>query len=254
MPWFLLRTAPLDGPDNMALDAALMNRARRTGETVLRVYEWSEPTLSFGRHQRTLAEYDADALVRACIGVVRRPTGGRALLHHREVTYSVTAPVTEPLGSAYERINTLLLNALARLGVPANLARSASSAPPPSSRPCFAEPSRGEVVVNGRKLVGSAQWRDGGALLQHGSILVDDDQPVIASFTKQSLPPVPPPATLRALLGRAPTSDEVLACLLAAVRDVADSRAEHVELEPAVRDDATHLAHWYRSAAWTWRR
>ena len=76
----------------MALDEALMSRARRSGETVLRVYGWAAPTLSFGRHQRALGEYDEAALLRAGVGVVRRPTGGRALLHDREVTYSVTAP------------------------------------------------------------------------------------------------------------------------------------------------------------------
>src|SRR5215207_930480 len=120
LPWRLLISPPLDGPENMALDEALMTRARRTGETVLRVYDWSTPTLSLGRNQRAAGLFDERALAERGVGVVRRPTGGRSLLHHREVTYSVTAPCLgdEPLLAAYERINALLMNALATLGVP----------------------------------------------------------------------------------------------------------------------------------------
>src|SRR6476620_9212884 len=92
LPWRLLLSPPLGGPENMALDEALMGRARRTGESVLRVYAWSRPTLSLGRNQRAVGLYREQALAERGVGVVRRPTGGRALLHHREITYSVTAP------------------------------------------------------------------------------------------------------------------------------------------------------------------
>jgi lipoate-protein ligase A len=244
----------MDGPDNMALDAALMLRARQTGDTVLRVYGWSEPTLSFGRNQRALGAYDAGTVARAGLGVVRRPTGGRALLHHREITYSVTAPLGEPLGSTYHRINALLVNALARLGVPAEVAAPEGPSRAPTGTPCFAEPAQGELVVRGRKLVGSAQWRDEGALLQHGSILVDDDQHRLAALSTGAAGRVPAPATLRELLGRAPGTGEVVGCLLAAVRALADPGADQRDLEPVVHDDARRLAPGYRSEAWTWRR
>ena len=97
----------------MALDHALMERARRTGESVLRVYAWASPVLSLGRNQRARDVYDDAELARRGVSVVRRPTGGRALLHHREITYSVTAPAssTEPLGATYNRVNALLLDA-----------------------------------------------------------------------------------------------------------------------------------------------
>src|SRR5271154_4919364 len=98
----------------MALDHALLARAARTGECVLRVYSWRSPTVSFGRHQRTAGGYD-----HLHLAAVRRPTGGRAVLHDREATYSVTAPVTRPLRATYARINRLLLDALHRLGVDA---------------------------------------------------------------------------------------------------------------------------------------
>ena len=121
----------------MALDEALMARARRTGERVLRVYGWSEPTLSLGRHQRADGIYHTDELERRGIGVVRRPTGGRALLHHREVTYSVTAPSTADVGlsAEYARINLLLGSALEALGVGVAVAAPPTRSAPPGAAP-----------------------------------------------------------------------------------------------------------------------
>src|SRR5689334_6142775 len=89
--WRLFRTPALSGVANMAIDHALMARARRTGERVLRVYTWSAPTLSLGRHQSARGRIDPKVIEAHGVSLVRRPTGGRALLHHREVTYSVTA-------------------------------------------------------------------------------------------------------------------------------------------------------------------
>jgi lipoate-protein ligase A len=239
----------------MALDHALMDRARRTRETVLRVYSWSSPTLSLGRNQRARGCYDERALAGGGVVVVRRPTGGRALLHHREVTYSVTAPVTsESITVAYGRINALLLAALSALGVRARAAGPAGRSLPPGTTPCFAEPSRGELVLDRRKLVGSAQWRDDGALLQHGSILVDDDQALIPSFMTAPSPAPPPPATLRAALGRAPSAEEILQALGEAVRTLEDGAAVPLDLDDETHRHAGLLAERYRDPAWTWRR
>jgi lipoate-protein ligase A len=242
----------------MALDEALMARARRTGEHVLRVYGWSVPTLSFGRNQRAHGIYLTDELERRGVGVVRRPTGGRALLHHREVTYSVTAPCTTDSGltAEYRRINLLLGSALDALGVPVAVAAPASRSAPPSATPCFAEPARGELTFDGRKLVGSAQWRHDGALLQHGSILVDDDQTSIPSLMRE--PPAVTlsgrPATLRDALGRAPVLHEVAEALFAAVRALLDPHARPLVPEAALTHDAEELAPRFRDDAWTWRR
>jgi lipoyl(octanoyl) transferase len=239
----------------MALDEALMHRARSTGEAVLRVYGWSGPVLSLGRNQRARDVYDLNVLGERGIGVVRRPTGGRALLHHREVTYSVTAPAAaEPLTAAYARVNALLLTALASLGVRASLAEPDARAVPPGSLPCFAEPARGEITVGGRKIAGSAQWRDSGAMLQHGSIIVEDDQAMIPSLMRHAAPPSPPPATLMEALGRAPAIDELASTLFDAVRAMEDDSAS--PLLPADVElllTGARTAH-YRSAAWTWRR
>src|SRR5215210_2955869 len=91
--WRLLHVPPRGGAENMARDVALMHRARSTGEVVFSIYQWTTPTLSLGRNQRAKGCYDLDRMRSCGIDVVRRPTGGRALLHHREVTYSVTTAV-----------------------------------------------------------------------------------------------------------------------------------------------------------------
>ena len=111
--WRLLDTGARDGAWNMAADVALMERARRTGQTVFRAYAWSRPTLSFGRHESTRARFSAARIAAADLDTVRRPTGGRALLHDHEVTYSVTAPVdaAESLGDSVRRINGILRRA-----------------------------------------------------------------------------------------------------------------------------------------------
>ena len=240
----------------MGLDHALMSRARLTGEAVYRVYEWAVPVLSLGRNQRARDVYVAEELSRRGITVVRRPTGGRALLHHREITYSVTAPASpsDGLTAVYRRTNALLLNALDALGVPALPAHPATRSQPPSAIPCFAEPAAGEIVVHGRKLVGSAQWRDDGALLQHGSILVDDDQATIPELMRARVEGPPAPATLRESMGRAPAVGELAQRLFAAVRNLEDAFA--TELTPAELDslDVAPYTDRYRDPAWTWRR
>lgn len=239
----------------MALDEALMFRARSTGEWVLRVYGWSAPTLSLGRNQSARTAYDAAALANAGIDVVRRPTGGRAVLHDREVTYSVTAPAVDAgaLKESYTRINRLLLDGLRSLGVAAEVA-NVPRAPKPDLSPCFERPSPGELMAAGRKLAGSAQWREHDALLQHGSILVDGDQAPVSALLREPLASSTPPATLRALLGREPTAREVADALFDAVRRHEDSLATDLAVDDALVDRMTELRSRYESAAWTWRR
>lgn len=255
MPWRLLLTPPLPGADNMALDEALLERARATGESVARVYTWARPTLSLGRHQTAAGCYDLDLAAALGVDVVRRPTGGRAVLHGRELTYAVAGPAGEgSLREAYERVTALLLDALHRLGVPAAQAEPAGRAPAPTLAPCFELPTRDELVVDGRKLVGSAQWREDGAFLQHGSILVDDDQGLIGRLSRVALPPVPPPATLRATLGRAPSAAELADALLGTLRAREDSDAARWAGDEALAAATARLRARYLDDGWTWRR
>lgn len=255
MQWHFLATPPDDGAANMARDEALMRWTARTGQAALRVYGWRAPTLSLGRNQRARGCYNLQAARARGIGFVRRPTGGRALLHHREITYSATLPAADPAAArdAYDFINRVLLGGLERLGVPATLAAD-GQAIPPGLRPCFDVPSSHEIVVGGRKLVGSSQWRHDGVVLQHGSILVHDDQGLIAELLEGDVSAAPSDAaTLGEAIGREPSLDEAgnairaaLAGAVGTVRDFADQSfvdAEAVRLAPAYRDDA-----------WTWRR
>ena len=240
----------------MALDEALLRRAARKGEAVLRVYGWTRPSLSLGRNQPAIGLYSAERAAAHGVDVVRRPTGGRALLHHREITYSVTAPLDAAgsLRDAYARINRLLLAALVRLGVPATLAAPSGRAPVPGEAPCFETPVEGELVVGDGKLVGSAQWRDGGALLQHGAILVEDDQPLLHALALHPIPTPPPAATLRGALGRAPSARELAGLLGDAVREMEDAGATALGDDPELARDAEALEARYRSDDWTWRR
>jgi lipoate-protein ligase A len=260
--WQLLHSPPAPGAYNMALDEALMAHASRTGQWVLRVYSWSAPTLSLGRNQNALGAYDRERLSARRVDVVRRPTGGRAILHDREVTYSVVGPALDAgdLGESYARINRLLIAALRRLGLDAEVVGPTS----PSLRnselegrgplPCFHHPSAGEITLHGRKLVGSAQWRCSDAFLQHGSILVDDDQVQLASFATSMSIDIPKPATLRDALNRTPSESEVAQVLFDAVRDTEDPSARETELDADLLDRANILRQHYLDDGWTWRR
>ena len=254
--WFV--TPPLDGAENMALDQALMDRARATGEWLLRVYSWRRPTISFGRNQTARDCYDLDRVRGLGLGVVRRPTGGRAILHHREVTYSVTAPVADAgeLRTSYARINDLLARGLRLLGARAEVAPDSARSSRPGPIPCFAEPSAGELVVDGRKLAGSAQWRSDGALLQHGSILVGDDQSTLASLSLHPEREIPAPATLTEALGRAPTVEETAAALRQSIVDLEGTEPVDVDWksEESLRARTAALIVRYEDDRWTWRR
>ena len=239
----------------MAADDALLERARSSGETVIRVYSWANPTLSLGRNQPAAGLYDLERAKTLGVEIVRRPTGGRAVLHHREITYSVTAPLDQSgLRESYDRINSLLLRALLTIGVRARLATTAGRAPLPDSSPCFEVPTQGELTVDGRKLVGSAQWREEGALLQHGSILIDDDQKMIGDLSLAAPAPGRPPATLMECLGRSPSAEEVLDALVGAVRQAEDPDATNLPLDQSLMDAIAVREPHYRSPEWTWRR
>lgn len=260
--WRLFHSPASTGADNMAMDEALMDYASRSGHWVLRVYSWSSPTVSFGRNQVAVDAYDRSRLAERGIDVVRRPTGGRAILHDREVTYSVVGPALDAgdLAESYARINRLLIAALRRLGLDAEVVDRTDplmKSPELERRgplPCFHHPSAGEITLHGRKLVGSAQWRSSDALLQHGSILVDDDQMQLASFATAVTGDIPRPATLRDALQRSPSELEVARVLFDAVRDLEDPSASQLELDQELLDRANMLRRHYLDDSWTWRR
>ena len=242
----------------MAIDEALLRRAQRTGETIYRLYSWSPPTVSLGRNQTAQGRYDLGLARARGIDFVRRPTGGRAILHHREITYSVAAPVAAfgSLAESYRAINRLLVEALGLQGVAAREAEAPDRTPIPGMTPCFEAPAAGELVAGGRtggrKLVGSAQVREGDAFLQHGSILVDDDQQLLAELGTRG--PSVRPATLRELMGREVTVHEFAASFAAALTARGATPLTLTLDAPVLEEVDLLIRTRYAVADWTWRR
>jgi len=254
--WRILVTPAASGVENMALDEALMDRARATSEWTLRIYSWRTPTLSFGRNQTALHRYDVERIRERGIDVVRRPTGGRSILHHREITYSVTAPLADSgdLRESYNRINGILMGGLRRLGVEVRMAARPTRASAPGAAPCFDEPAEGELMLGTRKLAGSAQWRADGALLQHGSILTHDDQSSLVELMVGARNGIAPPATLAEALTDIPSPETFAEALAASVEEIEGVRPVELVLDDAVRARTAALVVRYVDAAWTWRR
>lgn len=256
VPWHLLVTPPLPGATNMAIDEALLLRARETGQGSIRVYTWANPTISMGRHQAGRGIWDLDRCRERGVDVVRRLTGGRGILHHQELTYAVAAPVREGRGlrEDYGAITSLLSHTLHHLGIGATAAAPAGRMPIPAAAPCFELPARDELVVDGRKLVASAQLREDGAYLQHGSLLNHDNQGWLAELATIPMPTTPA-ATVVGLIGRELTAERWAAAMCDAVREVwhADLVPVHVDacVPPATLASLTAR---YLDPAWTWRR
>ncbi|MEW6282929.1 MAG: hypothetical protein AB1758_30230 [Candidatus Eremiobacterota bacterium] len=156
----LILDPPREGGLNMALDELLLEES---DGPVLRLYSWTRPTLSLGRFQRFQP--------RLPIAVVRRPSGGRAVLHGQEITYCfVSFHGRETVRESFCRVARSLAAALRRLGIPADTCAADSISPSRTSPACFAVARQGEVQSRGRKLVGSAQVRSGPRTLQHGTL------------------------------------------------------------------------------------
>jgi lipoate-protein ligase A len=181
--WRLIIDGDQVGAINMARDMAMLEAVSEGhARPTLRLYGWDPPCLSLGRHQDDEA-VDLYFCRTEGIDVVRRPTGGRALLHHLELTYAVIAPLgVDPLPrglqDAYRSICNALVRAMHGLGVEAELTGGEVNVHLPSPRssvPCFEAPAGGEVVVRGRKLIGSAMRAHAGTVLQHGAIVLDWD-------------------------------------------------------------------------------
>ncbi|MRS03385.1 lipoate--protein ligase family protein [bacterium] len=175
--WRLIRSPASSAAFNMALDEALLSStAQKRSLPTLRLYSWSVPSLSLG-YAQPASDVDLNELNARGWQLVRRPTGGKAILHTDELTYSVTAPLDDPLVSgslleSYQRISIALQKALTTLGTPTS-ADDNPAVPPAQSKTdpvCFQTPSNYEITWNGKKLIGSAQARKLGGVLQHGSL------------------------------------------------------------------------------------
>lgn len=185
--WRLVVDGEADGATNMAVDQAILDAVvEGVSPPTLRLYAWSPPCLSLGRSQG-LADVDLAACNAGGINVVRRPTGGRSILHTDELTYSVALLQTDPrtgggVVEGYRCLSEGLLAGLCHLGVPAVQAVRKRGPNEGQTAICFETPADYEITVAGRKLVGSAQWRARGGVLQHGTLPLCGDLTRIVSY------------------------------------------------------------------------
>jgi lipoyl(octanoyl) transferase len=247
---------PRPGYANMAIDQALLDRAQQ-GECWLRLYAWEPYCLSFGRHEPALRRYDRDRIRDLGLDTVRRPTGGRAVWHSRELTYAVAAPCRcfGTLAEAYLEIHDTLAQALMELGVQASLAPPTRAARLHEGA-CFARAAGGEVMTAERKVIGSAQLRLGTAMLQHGSILLQDDQAVVAQLAIDADAPFLPQDTVEfpALLDRESAPAELIEAIGTRARARWPGTWRLVRQAPVVLEAASEIYPAFRSPAWTWKR
>jgi lipoate-protein ligase A len=257
--WLLwIDEQPRPGWANMAIDQALLDRAERLGESWLRLYQWAPFCLSFGRHEPAMRRYDRERIAALAVDTVRRPTGGRAVWHAQELTYAVAAPSARfgSLRAAYLEIHHMLANALSGLGVAPSLAPPVRT-PALDAGACFSQPAGGEIMVEGRKVVGSAQFRQETAFLQHGSILLEDHQDVVRSMTRGACSPEPSlgvPVRNPSIAQRPLKAGEVTEAVTCTARARWSGTWQDVSGEESVVAGARNHYPRFRSAAWTWAR
>ncbi|MDY6854865.1 MAG: lipoate--protein ligase family protein [Thermodesulfobacteriota bacterium] len=183
--WRLLITGFLNAFENMAIDEAIL-KACSIGKSppTIRVYGWRPHAISLGYSQKIKDTINREACERLEVDIVRRPTGGRAVLHDEESTYSLISPIDNPLFppnilGSYQKISSCLIWVFKRLGIEAQMVIPKEEIKSPFERRvdpiCFLSPSWYEITVNSRKICGSAQRRSDAAFLQHGSILLKFD-------------------------------------------------------------------------------
>jgi len=179
---------PAKGPWNMAVDDYLFQSIEKEAQTYLRFYRWMSPTVSLGYSQKITEAVDVDYCLKNGIDIVRRITGGKLVLHHREVTYSICSSdkgtFTPKLIDSYRLISEALMRGLEIMGLRPCLSENS----PPityvrGSLPCFSYPAQNEIEVDGKKIIGSAQKRVGSRFIQHGSIPLEENDEVLESIS-----------------------------------------------------------------------
>jgi lipoate-protein ligase A len=239
-PFRLLVTEPMNGAANMALDEALLrSRLSKAGPPTVRFFAWRPPTISLGYGQPIDGSIDLDAAARMGIGLVRRPTGGSAILHEGpdlELTYSVVGAAEDFFGAddlltTYRWIGTALAAGLNALGAAAEMVPVQPSSPAAMPAFCFARTGSYELEAGGRKLVGSAQRRQGAAFLQHGSVMLSAAPERLRRVFPAVADPLGGMTTLEAVLGWRPSFAETVEALASGFR-----RTHRIDLFPGAPD------------------
>ena len=228
-PFRLLVTEALDGPLNMALDETLLlGRLAGAAPPTLRFFAWRPATISLGYGQPLDHRIDTAAASSLGIGLVRRPTGGSAILHEGpelELTYSVVAAAGDFVGAAdllqtYRWIGAALAAGINRIGAPVEMVPVQPSDPTAMPTFCFARTGSYELEVGGLKVVGSAQRRQGAGFLQHGAVMLGAAPDRLRRVFPTERDPLAGMTTLEAVLGRRPSFEETLTALADGFREV----------------------------------
>jgi len=171
----------------MAVDEYLFRLAKSSRNTYLRFYTWLRPAASLGCSQEVSKVVNLEECQRRGVDVVRRMTGGKMVLHHLEVTYSVASSRADifsaSLDGSYRLISEALVSGLKLMGLQPELSSTTAAAYARSNLPCFAYPARNEIEINNRKIIGSAQKRTGSAFIQHGSIPLAKELELLAAIS-----------------------------------------------------------------------
>jgi lipoate-protein ligase A len=243
----------------MAIDEVLFRSLGPEPRTWLRFYAWERPTASLGRNQKPEYALDAAACRDLGVDVVRRITGGKLVLHHKELTYSIcssdTGLFSATLQASYRLISEALVRGLQGLGVDAALAGETPEFYKRGIQPCFASPAADEIEAGGRKVVGSAQKRVGTLFLQHGSIPLGDATDLLRAVARSGPGgPDPGPAGLNGLLGREVGFGELAGHLAVGLAAFFGVRLVPSALTPAQRGEADRICRdRYESDDWTLR-
>jgi lipoate-protein ligase A len=265
MRWRLAITGAHDGAYNMAFDEWLLEQLLRgRSGPVLRLYRFLRPTITMGYAQDYEREIDVGRCAEVGISVVRRPTGGRAVFHADDLTYSVVARRDDPWAggstqATYRAIAGAVGRGLAHLGVETELARAGHSLRG-SSRLCFASSARYELLAAGKKIVGSAQLRRGGGVLQQGSLsLAGDGTEGVRFVAVRSTPGALEDlrdrvTTVGQVLGRRVRFDEATEALTQGFEEALGYPLAEMVLDPMGDPLFARLETKYRSPDWNERR
>ncbi len=187
--WRVIVSGKMPAAQNMAMDSAILSGvAQGSSPNTIRIYDWESPTVSFGYHQNPNNHIDLSRVAKNNFAFVRRPTGGRAVLHYDEVTYAVIAKNEGQFAGSildvYKKIAYPILHTLQEVGIDATMSESVqnNSNTDKWRDPCFSSSSKYEINSDGKKIVGSAQVRKNDAFLQHGSILLNNNQEKMAEL------------------------------------------------------------------------
>lgn len=252
-PFIFLSDPPSPADWNMAVDQTLME----SKQAYIRFYKWKNPSLSLGYFQ-PIDEINLPYIQENSgkIDLVRRITGGKAVLHQHELTYSISAPVTwfpGALRNSYSMIAKGLQKGLEELGLVTNLLERAPDELTGGN--CFQSPGWFEILHKDKKLVGSAQIRRKGRLLQHGSILLDKDIPLIRRLFKHEAEEALHSISIKEISGKTPEDDKLVYALISGLQESLNAEIKPGEIPEEYKEKIVLLQkERYGNDSWTLRR